>query len=1605
MVIHKKEKRKNQKFQQIGAGSGYITGVDIKNIDNLLAPLEIDSLVLWIKADKKYLVKETVRSYILKISPESKEPDLDKDVITEIKSAGEAFPNSLVPLHTPNDLPTTFPTFISELDKLDAIDISNYTDPYTQEHKSLKLTTKFEILLPAKYSKYIISTDNVKMEYINNNFIISTDYLEIPSTTLLESDIPMVTPFATFSEIIVFSKELAPDDARKMEGYIAYKKNEQYNLPVDHPYLPDMMDVLELQETSNSFKNIIERAKNALANSEIIKAEAIKSSINDFSVDSLINNMNDIHKKLVASLSNINTIKQLFSKGYLYVKKHGNITFENIINAINTNGWSTVPFSTEMLNVMIMEYITDINQLVIQNNNIKNKLPIQSGGGEQDDYTVFSKEENDTKDFYKGLRIKNRDISSAGKIAYSKFYNSFEEEIRNLNEVFNYQYTKIINRDSTLQTLFKPIHAKFQDGSWLTPLTFLDVTISEKITRYNQQYSLKYREPSLNIIQTYYIYAREQFAHGDYAYIQQKIEEIRSIFKSILILIENKRIHPVLRTTYISFLKDNLEIAQNYFEHFISIAKDIEIYLTNINIFLNIAVQTKQPKIFDTPPPVETYIYPPQIQTIYLKHVNRQDSTLTGIEYVQTDALGSPIDGKTVLYFPTYINFQKEVKTPYLTESGDIIYQKYEFLDAFIDSIFSIFSKTSYEAPVMYAPNLIKYTVSALIEVSRQEINKIHCVQCKNSVDPIILPKNAIKVGDYFVIYNFGSIPILVRNCGTPDAIDCIGPSEAYIYIYTGISDENTTYYGRVNWYENQLPYDTLQNAPRTSLAMFISELNTSVYIRKKMNSIDVTLFEPVYDTNGYLVEMKKYKDGYVYDIDDIFYSRPYIIDSVSEDLRKNLQFEEGKKKILSPIIKKIHIGHDILTGLAIMCSEAGYTCVNEYGFCKVANTPIQLINNSPIIRGAYGDIKLYPNINTFIQIYTFEPFLSFSNLFRSRFVQQDATQKTYIFVTNSINPIVAPNFKAIEVPNWKESVHPSELSYDDIDTMKVLKMSPLVSKVGDAILYPYIDIAANSMKQEISRMTRICITQYEYAVIYIENKIKDLQYIQTKILRLTQTEIKDVIQDIKDTSVILMKYLEDLNTYRGTVNFLNIQVLQPIMVTDKLKIAVNEFDSKTSKFLEDTFTVEQSLYARIKIYIESIAEIDKIIEDAIHINENTDIKSSILKVQDTLQSEIKLRETTSAPEIESILDRMILKQNEYNVKNAEFTNLISSRPKLISEVHTWYLDVQSKLKSMWGIIKEIKRCASLELSQTLQTYHETYKETLVNSIKKSSLSIRHLYDLIKPVGLWIGAFHDDEQQPYNLLEPNTSGANGLHGLTIEYPIFNVYSNPSVKRDWNIYANDTDYQILVLKPLEDIVKQVSTLIYDKLLKEKGDTKEDPSTIRQRIERFRINDLQKTDDELKDLLAKFTTNIQIIETAFIPVIKAVEQITLKIYEKALEPLVTTWKIIQDEWVTINEKRTTFETAAQSIKATITPENSIKLGDIETAIDAQFNLGTDIRFHKCQQQMNEISKPSNPNLTVLPPLTKILDALLIEIKSIHTELDKSLEIFKTIFVQKG
>ena len=1473
--------RRNKKVQKGGS-------VEDVNSISTFTPTSIPGLALWIKVSKESLTYSTLADYIRKQSITVQQTmkqlfanNLDDQILTEITGVG----NSLVRFELDSSESESFPTYLPDPSGNDAISL-------TFNNKSFKLATKTPVTLQNKYSMFSTS-QNITYEYIPsfNKFILGPDlgaYIQ--------------SPVAKFSEIIVYSRELNRAEKEQVEGYLAYINDNQYALPINHPYLPDM---------SYTFKDDI-------TNINIIK-ESIKSANHDLT---LSDNEPALKGRLTDALHDISFIYQTFSKGALLAKKSGPVTMDSIYTSANSLNILTVPFTRDFVAAKLSEFtvlLTDVHNHI---ESTKVKAPDTSVEEEADQLREMEAAQTEqifeatqlelqAREFYEGIRARSERITINGTMSQGNVYKNFDDTVSTFSDAILYSNKKLQDSWTGLKSIFAPIEKQINSREWLKYIPAIDISESEVIKRGGETYSIQYRDTYLNSIQSQYQRIRAQIYDGDMAYIYQmvpkKADEIAAMYKAI----QEKKVQPIMIKTFLPHFKQRYNEISKYMDKFNNLIGLITTSIQTIASALDYSKKNATVSPLDDLPTIPTHeTLLSECETVYVRLINSSDATLTGIEYIVTDVEGNiqnsiNADGEIdVEYiFPSYMNVKinKEdmmfvIYQPYKDDSGHPIRLEYKILEPLPRG--SIINSLS----TSRRPNYWFHKADSLFEIPRDQINGIHQFIIEHAQYPIQLPKYAVDKGSYFLIQNIGVLPIQIQIPGFPDDhIDMIGSNELMLYIYSGLSTSyGNAYYGRVPWREGYIPYDTLLNAPRSAYSAFIKELNQSVFIKKNL--------EPLLDSDGYFVKAVVDSKGYTYDIDDIYKANPYSVQAMNQMNISDLK-AKGSRLSIRPVDPQIWVLSDIITGLPVLCNSKGIPGMNEFGFCKFVKTPIMLINDHSVITGAFGDIpvRIAPTLQI-EQMGVLEPFLKFDTVYRSKFVQSylKGDVKTFIFTSLSKYPILSPKYNFIEAERWL-LMPPQEITYMTVNDISgvayiskdedTLKDSPI-----NAAPYPYISVQDTRMQIEMKKAAKIILNRYVANQSYILECLDNIKTTSEKTETLGKSASEGTVEVLATASKTIQAYYDKYMSYESSVEPIQAS-LDADILTNALKISIDMLDMKMKDLVESVAGTYNSILGAIETTSKILADIESIETATIdlRVNSSVEIENLITSVKGTMQADAQNLKITGSPEFDRLLKLMIKHKVEFLKGLGQLEPSLKVRPEYITEYSKWTDDKKQQIKVLNGLLVKVRVIEQTDIPRVFVDRSAKEQTKLVQTYNEMVAQLAFYKKYKQIVGQWIGI---PESADYNTQAPviNT-GDPAIKGLSIDLVVFNELANPSVSRDWQADGSpEIAGRIFteLLNPIETLKNNNDRTFMNNLNDLPDITGMDMAGI------------QRALDIAKLYMDKTTADLMAFESALEPILKSYESIRSNLRAEIRQQLTKNNQTIRDRWTSLSSKRIAIQT---------------------------------------------------------------------------------------------
>lgn len=1353
-------RKRRQGQGQVGGANIY--GVPVRKITEF-KPSQIEDLAFWIQADVNTVYQETIKDYaseqsltvgeILETQFASK---LNEEIIAAIVSKTEPL-NSLVRLEIDEILPSTFPVYRQYPDRLDTFDISNLLDPLDKQEYRLKLVSAEPLELQEDFSVYTISK-GVKIQYLNSlkKIMVVADFVQEPTTTIVATG-PQTIPTAEFSEIIIYSRALTQEEDELLRGYLAYRQNTQFTLESTNPYIPDMLakPLPAISEIATKISDVENAIRISATTMKTAHTDRIETSGEDD-----ITKQFDSMETLVDTVENeITILKNTLSRGILATKSTGSL--DDIFTAINSNSMYTEPISQQLIDTKladfngkqtkIKEYIVNLAKRSDTSPVTMHKQAIEAETDQRQDMKTeevmnTTKQQIDARNVYQALYSQQNSLELYGTSFYKTLFSGFANDIDAYVDTFNYHFVIAERQYISILTQFKPIQEDFNKGTSMKKLTTFDMTVVsatpetavaeqqgggrdpsgnfvlDTLIQDRPPQTMQYRDPYVNSLQIRYELLRNCILYGDFAYLYQKIERIYSFILHLQDSIEAGDIHPVLQPLYASIFAERFGEFQTIVDLFSTLQDSIVTEMTNFAEVLAV-VTTGQATTSSLTDPYSYRVN--ASEPAYIRRVTEMDTYMYGIEYVVTDKAGKAKGPFPELWFPEMLDLDPAVsgyslQTPYFSE-GEHVNQTYIEIEPFESSLIELLEPAN-------MPAIIEQSIIATYEIPVQEMNSIHTIKTDSFENRILLPVYGLTENQYVVIYNSGSVPIPVIIPGTAaEYTDVVSPRTGTVYIYGKAED---FLYGKVPWVKGTLAYDTLLDCPRTSTCAFVEDLNTFIYVYSLKPSTKI--YSALLDSSGCAIEVNRNTDTYVYDLDDAFHACPFTVQTIASIDMATLQryAPPARRTLTLRKIPQIHVIEDTSTHLPILCSATGNPGINQYGYVKICQNPILLINGELKTRGAYGDIVLKPVAAAAPAVALtrprIEPFVSFEYLFRPHFVLRSGTD--YVFATYSTFPVATPDGTTIQVDSVKK--HSMSIVYydDGSPSNNAFIIDETVTSDAPKKSYPYVDIEAYRNGETHRDIVMHCVSHYDSSLAYLTYLLETLESDMTLLESFDEYETANSLSIIKTTIKSITVDKEQLESLSDTLEKVK---EDPTVITEDVKVSMDTLNASLAEVMQnshDSYSIVSMSMGDFKDAIAGITMI-KANKESLQDKGVGVFKTSMTAIHSKIQGEIASRMTTSAPDLEVLLEKLVVLQTEFTAEIAEIDLLIKKQPKYMNAIQLWLKDLQARMGDATIHVQRAEQIVDVEVDQAIMAYKRN------EEILGYTLTLRELETKFKQLG------------------------------------------------------------------------------------------------------------------------------------------------------------------------------------------------------------------------------------------------------------------------------
>jgi len=1533
-----------------GGGDGYIPGVEINGISNF-SPLDIPGLIIWVKADPAKLVSFSVDEYAQNQSPsianrivQQYVSNPSEQVITEIKSDVPGENNSLVRLELDSEPATEFPKFVTQPGTLDVITLKNH-----------KLTTKIPVSVSPDFSKWIISK-NVKIEFIDmiDKIVLSIENAEQP---------------ADFSEVIVFANKLNDTQSQQMEGYVAYRKNEQYVLDVRNPYLPaiESLPFLEaiakqIQDTEVSLEQELE-----LFDSSVSEYKGILPN------DPILNSAPALRQRAVTALSQISDLRKNIIKGGLLSRKKGTETIDSVFESLNDLEIYTPPLTSADFSKKLADYSRVLQELQAYVKSLGNpdeaaaKAKVVASVKDQETQMLtaqtneevqFTQLQNQMRTIYQGLRTRSNAMNVDGLNQKTLLIQDFVKQVKALADAFDYYSKDVETRSLSLSTSFSEIDAEMSTGKWLTHIPSLDTSVVSTKERAGVTVSIQYTNAYVNKIQSLYEQIRNQVVEGDFAFVKGEILYSAVAMAKFYERLQGKKVPYTSKKTFVNYFRNKYRRLESYINEFDTTYAVISNATTALSNILKWNRQSDKPAPLDKSFPIPvTNTYVNSISKYYIREVNKYDNSFTGIEYVMTNRDG------TLLYteneereiqpvYPSLENFHRHEQdtffkkdTPFVDSDGNRVYQIYEILEPY-KKVASIFDAI----PAAQVIQRSFHSVEGLYEIPRDAVNTICEITLEKPQPAILLPKYALAAGSIFICVNKGQISLQIQVPGFPeDMVDTLGPLEVCVYNYLGSSTVNKSLYGRYWWDTGRIAYDTIHDTPRSSLCSKVTELSKYIFMR--------TATDPLFDKDGFLIEVTPDNSGNIYDIDDVYFTNPYAVEIGKEAHLSELTIhsEWDEKMVTSDRFDKLQVIKELSTNLPVFCNSSGVPAANEFGFCKYLMTPMYHIRDSIRTRGASVEpvnIQLNPAV-TIDQFCMIPAILTFDSLFRTNFIRPFIINEVtfYVFINSAGDPIVSPEATYIQAENgfFEE---PYSVSYTDEVTKKQAyipkNLNNVLTNTNNLPVSPYknVDVAAKRINFANKKTGDLLIYRYKINRQYTQSTLATVETKYNYCRTLSFTEIRTTLALLQRSYTEIEGYMDDFKKYETTVSDIESKLFFSSK-SNQLKIAMDTLEMKMKKIVENVFISFTRASNAIMFFTKVVDKLESLKKSVKYLRDTVFIKNeeSVIAIQELIRAEKRASGSTSSVDLSNLLNTMVRLKMDFDQQLATLEKNITTMPNSLVDLEDWVNKQQILIKKENDLRRQIQQLETANIVDIYTKREQNNTSSNLQQIQEIRKKADEFLAYKKNIALWLGIYLDqDEMILYIQESPKVATNKQFKGYSISFPVFEELSNPSFIRDWlslpKIMQLSDSLRSSIFANLIEPVKAF-IIAHSAFYTGSTDTHDIPTV--DSLGEKALPELQEILSTAKTTMDELTANAITMETVLHPVFDSYIKIRSDLRTEFQTILQEQAATIMSIWTDITGKRAAIQTNLQILQPYASPEqitqSNMILGEIDQALTTE------------------------------------------------------------------
>ena len=487
----------------------------------------------------------------------------------------------------------------------------------------------------------------------------------------------------------------------------------------------------------------------------------------------------------------------------------------------------------------------------------------------------------------------------------------------------------------------------------------------------------------------------------------------------------------------------------------------------------------------------------------YFCALNDIDQIISGIKYIETDRDGNLLNNNIIPFYPEYESYTEKEGNFTKIALNDIDTITYHFVKQFTTQIDKLINKSEYSTLTLdpYTYNLIPPFYK----------NKFTDISTKKYYNPFIFPQFFLEIGDYFMIQNSGTRPIIFNlSLNEEEKRMVLYPKQICCFVYSS-TKENLRY--------GYLVLDRYI-AFQTKSSKVAKYKDTYIFVENSL---------PLYDSEHNIISVPHFNEATktYYEYDDIFETIPkQISEIVNLDLSTVIS-ENISLEFFS--YSSIYVTLCSRGNIYVFCDSTGNPLIDVLGYLIPVPSPLHY-ENSKFFWYSLEKKKFVTILTDYIGVISIDDSYDYSIQFNSDYFTNVNNIK--VFINSQGFPLTANKMSYLAVPetsnvpekqvqlflpeNFKITLVDTEISKNKIHSEMLMGLLNVYTQNTQMLEDNYKDISGNMNN----------FKELKSQLFNISNEIQLHKH--SRELEKYELEAKEIYRNILKTNDNLQAYIKE---------------------------------------------------------------------------------------------------------------------------------------------------------------------------------------------------------------------------------------------------------------------------------------------------------------------------------------------------------------------------------------------------------------------------------------------------------------------------------------------